>query len=198
LLPAGAELVDLGRVRLFRYLPLQAFYPPDAPFSGGRGRFDAGRATLYLAATAEGAAAEFYRRNPEFLADQAAVERFHLFAVDLDVRGPVLDVRSPGQATAAGIAFDRLTSNESDAEVRYRECRDLAANCGQGTTGILYPSSALRTGSWNLVVFDEAGHLRWLAASAQRVPVPLVDPSGVVILQQHIPETPRGRGRAAR
>ena len=198
MLPTTAELLDLGQVRLFRYLPLHAPYPADAPFAGGHGRFDAGQATLYLADTAEGAVAEFYRQHPEFLASQGTVERFDLFEVELIVSGPVLDVRTPSQARAAGIAFDRLTSSDAEPVARYRECRDLAQRCGQSTTGIVYPSAALQSGSWNLVVFDEPIPQRWSACTTLPVPTPFVDATAVVAVQQRIPETRRGGRREAR
>jgi hypothetical protein len=168
-----------GLVTRYRYLPRDATYEPDSPWSGS-GRFDDGRRfTLYLADTAVGATAEFLRRHPEFLALQDRIV-IQLFELGLEIDNPCLDVRDASGAAHAQIPFERLTSSDDDPAVRYAECRELASDTeAAGGTGIAYPSAAYR-GETNLVMFSEQpSAVPWTTLTKTEVPRPTVDAARV-------------------
>ena len=81
-----------GSIRVYRWLPADASYAPVDPWPS-LGRFgDGTRNTLYVAETAQGAMAEFFRRHPELLQLQASEElRLAVFELGLDVLGRCLD-----------------------------------------------------------------------------------------------------------
>jgi hypothetical protein len=160
-----------------------ATWPPDEAFASGTGRFDLpGVPTLYLAETQEAAAAEFYRRHPEFLAGQGTIAQIRIYEVDVEVNGPVLDLSTPAKAAAAGIAFDRLRSSEPDETDRYRECRALADRYAPQCTGLLFPSAALPDKAVNLVLFGSGSADTWTSLGIREVSVPILDPSDVAVL----------------
>ena len=146
----------------------------DSPWRGD-GRFDNGvRYTLYLAHSAEGATAEFFRRHPEFLAMQEKV-RIQLFKLTMVIPGASLNVRTEDAANRAGVLYKRLQSNDEDQALRFEECRALADDVESiGGEGIAYPSAAY-DGTWNLVAFGEAAY----ATAIESIPRPTVDPTRV-------------------
>src|SRR4051794_7267598 len=103
LLGAAAPWVALGDVVGFRFIPFRATYAPDVPYSSPDSRFGApNRLTLYVAQNSPGAAAEFYRRHPEFLSPQGGIARIRIFRLALRVGGKCLDVRTQSGAAAVG------------------------------------------------------------------------------------------------
>ncbi len=159
-----------GPLSLFRWVTSGAQHAPDSPW-WGVARFGAGEhKTLYLAASPEGAMAEFFRRFPEFLNMQGDLS-IALFRVDVDVACDCLDVRNPDQADAVGIPFDRLLSSEADETIRYSECRELAKEAiAAGRCGLTYPSAAATWDTWNLVLFGDPGP--WTASGHMEVARP--------------------------
>jgi len=157
---------------MFRWLPQGANYPPDGPWPG-KGRFDTGEhKTLYLAATAEGAMAEFFRRFPELLEIQDDLI-IGFFEVELEVSADCVDVRTPSGAAVIGIELLRLRSSEPDELSRYAECRALAVECiTAGFVGLAYPSAASVAETWNLVLFGEQSEPGWHGLGYQPVPRP--------------------------
>ncbi len=171
-----------GDITVFRYLNHSAWWSPTDPYQAEGGRFDdSHRFTLYLAETAEGATAEFFRRSPTLLGLQDR-SRIRVFEIRLSVSGKCADVRTGPLASNANIAFDRLTSNERDVDTRYFECRTLAAEVERdGGCGIAYPSAALiKPGSWNLVIFGQAGP-EWQVSGTRQIPRPYVDPARILV-----------------
>jgi hypothetical protein len=117
--------------------------------------------------------AEFFRRSPELLDFQDDL-RIVLFELDLEVSGMCLDVRGASSQAAVGITSDRLTSSESDEEVRYAECRALAREVvAAGHVGIRYPSAAATwAGAGNSVLFGGHGASTWECRSHREVGAP--------------------------
>lgn len=169
-----------SKISAFRFMPARAPYAPDAPWPG-TGRFDDGsRLTLYLAHSAAGAVAEFLRRRPDLIPfqDSLAIE---VFEIQLSVVTEMLDVRSRDQAVLAQIEWGRLVANDLDEDRRYRECRLLASDVEQaGLQGVAYPSAALPSSAWNLVLFGPGGEDAWVSAGAASVRAPKVDPVQLV------------------
>lgn len=172
-----------GALQLYKWLDSQANYAPDSPWYS-RARFGDGTyKTIYLAHTAEGAIAEYLRRHPEFLNFQDDL-RLVLYELDLSVNGECVDVRTPAGQSQVGIATDRLTSSEDDEDVRYVECRQLAAEVvAAGLTGIAYPAAAVTSGAWNVVLFGDQSANTWTATSYREVSRPRVDPRAVRVLR---------------
>ena len=167
-------------ITVYRFLKHSAYWSPTDPYKDAGGRFDdASRFTLYLAESAEGATAEFFRRNPTLLELQDE-SRIRVFEIALSIVGPCADVRTEPLAVGASIAFDRLVSNEPNPDIRYLECRNLATAVERDRgCGIAYPSAALvNLNGWNLVVFGQAGP-DWRVLSATEIPRPSVDPACV-------------------
>lgn len=118
--------------------------------------------------------AEFYRRNPELLWMHPRVG-VECFEVDISLLRDGLDVREPHQASAIGFPYDRLTSSDLRADVRYRECRVLAGDVDASAGGfIAYPSAAY-TESQNLVTMVTAGDDSWVPESVIRIALPDID-----------------------
>lgn len=178
---AGDELWKTpGRGRYFRYLAEDVVRRPDSPWHG-EGRFDNGiRYTLYLAETPEGAAAEYYRRHPEFLGLQDYV-KIRVYQLDMELPEPHLDVRTRPLAVRAEIDFERLVSNDADPNLRFKECRELADDVElTAGFGLAYPSAARQHES-NLVTFGEAS-AHWSTYGIDEVARPVVDPASVQVL----------------
>lgn len=154
----------------------------DSPWYGG-GRFGTGSyKTLYVASSARGAMAEFFRRHPEFLDLQEDL-MIRLFKLDLRVEGECLDVRTEDAARAVGIEPSRLTSSDPDEDVRYRECRELAGiMLERDGTGITYPSASTGPPTWNFVLFGDQKAGRWVCLNRSSVEIPRIDAEQVNIL----------------
>ncbi len=171
-------------LRLYKWMrPADAdVYAPDSPHPSSRSRFcDASYPTLYLAETAEGAMAEFFRSNSSFLAQQAGL-KIRLFSIAVEVLGLISDLRDSMTCSAVGIQPDRLISNDSDPNVRWAECQAVARLVrASGAIGILYPSAAYADG-WNLVLFDWPGPMTWLSHGYSDEAPPYVDPSRVAVV----------------
>ncbi|MEJ7764024.1 MAG: RES domain-containing protein [Acidimicrobiales bacterium] len=165
--------VVLGPLRAYRYIRYRAPYPPDDPYNDSHGRFNNGvRLVLYVGETAAAATAEFYRRNPEFLADQT-IARIQVFALDLIVAGRCLDLRTAANAAAVGVPFERLRSNDVDETARYAECRLIADEVEPLGSGLAYPSAAVTLSSaWCLVLFGRATAATWQCEGYSELPVP--------------------------
>lgn len=175
--------IIFGTATLYRVLGAEAAYSPDDPFPSTTGRFSDGiRKVLYLAASPEGAVAEWLRQHPEFLTMQDAL-RIRVNAVGIEV--PVvlmLDVRTAAQAAKIPFPFERLRSSDSNEATRYAECRDLAAD-SDASAGIAFPSAAYdATGAWNVVLFGPRGD-RWLSTGHVPVSRPNVPPDLVRLIQ---------------
>ena len=179
-LEAGCRSVPPRQV-LFRWTLPDAVYAPDSVHPS-LGRFgDGSIPTLYLAASAEGAMAEYFRVNPSLLAHQAGL-KLRLAAVDTEVVGELLDVIARDDALLVGISHDRLVSYEVDEAVRWVECQQLAlAAVEANVVGILYPSAAWANG-WNLVLFGGQGPGRWRSHGWQQMALPQVDPKLVLAI----------------
>lgn len=165
--------------KLYKYLRATAGYAPDAPYPSEARFGDGSYKTLYLAESPEGAVAEFLRRNPEFLEmqDKLAIKVYELA---VDVGDQSLDVRDADGQNAVGIGSDRLTSSEPDERVRYAECRALASDViAIGHIGIGYPSAALTSGAWNLVLFGEPSSRTWRCSAWGLVGTPHVPAADV-------------------
>ncbi len=164
----------------FRYVPFRASYPPDAPYNSPRGRFNDGvRFTLYVSNSLRGATVEFYRRHSEFLSDQG-IARIRVYTLTLDITGPCLDVRTPADAAAAGVVFDRLRSNEADESLRYADCHALADGVGTLACGIAYPSAAHADQmTWCLVLFGRPASATWWCSGYSELVVPTINPAEV-------------------
>lgn len=160
---------------MYRWLPAGAHYDPDSPWWTSA-RFGNGTyKTLYVAASARGALAEYLRRFPEFfdLQDQL---RISLTVLDLDVVGACADMRTEACAAEAGIAFKRLTSSDADESLRYVECRDLGERIERaGHAGIAYPAAGAAWLDWNLVLLGEQHPDNWICLSwePEALPAPL-------------------------
>jgi len=167
-----------GNLRLFKWVDAAAAYDPASSYPS-EGRFgDGSFPTLYLAESAEGAMAEFFRRHVELLALQDDL-RIRLFEIEVNVTGDCLDVRSTTGQWAVGISRERLTSSDADEGVRYAECRQLAHDTlGAGGRGIGYPSAGASWETWNLVVFGDDGD-GWTAISRAEVACPRLAASDV-------------------
>lgn len=164
----------------YRYTPESATYDPAAPW-WGTGRFDIPESkSLYVAETARGAIAEYFRRHPELLDFQDSMV-VPLWRIRVNVNEDSIDVRTPAAQAAVGISLSELTSSLSDEEERYRQCRGLARLVvDAGLVGIAYPSAAATwAGAWNLVLFGEGGGRGWLADSEGLEGVPRLVPADV-------------------
>jgi RES domain-containing protein len=173
----------LGAVNLFRVLDAAAAYAPDDPFASTGGRFSDGtRKVLYLAASPEGAVAEWLRHHPEFLLMQDAL-RVRVSSVGVDVPAQLtLDVRTKAQAERIPFPFERLRSSDADEDVRYAECRELALD-SEGSAGIAFPSAAYGAdGAWNVVLVGEQGD-RWVSTGHAAVDRPEVPPHLVQLIE---------------
>lgn len=166
---------------MFRWIPGNAAYDPDGPWTTP-GRFGDGTfKTIYFADTDSAAVAEFLRRNPELMDFQDSLT-IRLYSLDLDAAGECVDVRTDAHAHGVGIPLDRLQSSDADESVRYRECRELARDAhGRGRAGIAYRSAATVWDAWNLVLFGDQG-VDWRCDEWRLVPRPSLDPGEVHIL----------------
>lgn len=168
------------RLRLYRWLDAGKTYDPASPWSTLARFGDGSYLTIYLAESADGAMAEFFRRRPTWLElqDNLAIS---LFQIEIDVLVPCLDVRDAAGQAAAGITRERLTSSEAEESVRYLECRALAHDARAASLqGIGYPSAAAAWDTWNLVLFDEPSVTGWQPIETVRVPIPRLLASDVV------------------
>ncbi|MGK2855387.1 MAG: RES family NAD+ phosphorylase [Microbacteriaceae bacterium] len=163
----------------YRYTPRDPTFDPAAPWLGN-GRFDMDAVkTLYVAYSAKGAVAEYFRRHPELLG-LASEMIMPLWEIRVESESDALDVRhATGQATV-GIPLNRLISSETDEVERYAECRELARlTWHSDLVGIAYPSAAATwTDAWNLVLFGESD-VRWKARTISTVSPPTVDPGDI-------------------
>lgn len=146
----------------YKWLDALATYEPCSPYPS-TGRFGNGdHKTVYVADSARGAMAEYFRRHPEFLNLQDDLV-ITLYELDLQIAGQCLDTCEDGSRSRIGISEDQLTSSDADEEVRYRDCRELASETiAAGFVGILYPSaSASWPGAQNLVLFHDQTPSTW-------------------------------------
>ena len=165
--------------QLYRWLDAGATYDPASSYASVARFGDGTIKTLYLAATPEGAMAEYFRRHPEFLAlqDKLAIR---LFEVDLRVEGTCVDVRTDAGQRAADITRDRLVSSEHDENLRYAECRELATwAVAESFDGISYPSAAAMWDTWNLVLFGDPTSGRWIATGTRVIARPIIEETAV-------------------
>lgn len=147
----------------------------------GLGRFGDGTVrTVYVAETARGAMAEFFRRSPELIDFQDDLTVV-LFELDLSISGDCLDVRDAPEQLAVGITVERLTSSEVDEGSRYGECRALARQVVNARlTGIFYPSAAATwSPAWNLVLFAASDPVEWECLEHRPVDRPRLDAAEV-------------------
>lgn len=173
-----AQWLPEASYQLYRYIRAGAEYEPDAPFASRGGRFDNGvRPTLYLAHTPEGALAEFFKRNPELLKYQDGL-RLEMYEVSVRIGARCLDVRSEEAAHLANVDLPRLMSNAPDEAERYSYSREVA-DALEEESGLAYPSAALVAPAWNIVLFGLAGN-GWWPEGYKQIPLPHVDPLGVV------------------
>lgn len=172
-------------MRLYKWMRAvdAEMFLPTAPHPSSIGRFgDGSFSTLYLAETAEGAMAEFFRSNPSFLAQQAGL-KVRLFGITVEVIGATHDLCDVDTCSALGIPPERLTSNDRDPAVRWAECQAVARQVrAGGAIGLIYPSAAL-PGGWNLVLFDEPAPTAWRAIDHEDEEAPYVDPARVVLVR---------------
>jgi hypothetical protein len=138
---------------------------------------------LYVAETAAGAMAEFFRRRPELLGFQDEL-RIRLFSIAFDINSECLDVRDDVGQASAGIALERLTSSDEDEGLRYAACRDLAQDAVDASVvGIAYPSAAAAWASaWNLVLFGDPAVATWTVTSFSETVIPRLRPTDVKVL----------------
>jgi hypothetical protein len=117
--------------------------------------------------------AEYFRRAPELINFQDDL-RIVLFELDVDVLRDCLDVRESLSQETVGISADRLTSSDSDENVRYSECRQLAREVvAEQLVGILCPSAAAKwPGAWNLVLFGDGESRGWECLADREVSPP--------------------------
>jgi RES domain-containing protein len=175
-----ADWLTGGPLNLYRYLEAGAGYAPDSPYATSGGRFDNGRRlTVYLASSPEGAVAEFLRRHPELLALQEFL-RIQVFEVRVRIVGRCLDIRSPDQASQAGVDLTTLASDHPDEAVRYGYWRELA-DLVNAEAGIAYPSAAHQRPASCLVLFGSEGE-RWVSEGFEEIPRPTVDTAAVIAL----------------
>jgi RES domain-containing protein len=175
-----------GKLRLYKWMrDVDAeVYAPNSPHPSSVSRFcDGTFPSLYLAETAEGAMAEFFRNSPSFLAQQAGL-KIRLFSINVEVLGPAPDLRS--HATCAALEIDpaRVVSNDANSTVRWAECQAVArlVRAGDGV-GLLYPSAAY-LGTWNLVLFDWPSPTTWSTGGYADEPAPYVDPNRVSLISR--------------
>jgi RES domain-containing protein len=157
-------------------------FSPSTPHPTSIGRFSDGTfPTLYLAETAEGAMAEFFRNNPSLLAQQAGL-KIRLFAITVEVIGATRDLCDAATCSDLGIPPDRVTANEADRVARWADCQAVARRVrAGGAVGIIYPSTAL-PGGWNLVLFDHPSPTTWLATDHADPDPPTIDRARVVLV----------------
>lgn len=160
--------------------------PPNARYRSceawpGSGRFDDGTTpTLYLSFTPEGATAEYLRRNPEFMDIQDYL-KIDIFEVYISSESEGLDVSSENLADAVGIEWERLRSSDTNEQIRYRECQQLAREViDVSGVSIKYPSAALEA-TYNVVLFQTETS-NWAADQGARIPTPQVNPELVTPL----------------
>ena len=161
-----------GAQRLYKWMPADRPYDPCNPYPA-LGRFgDGSHSTVYVAESARGAMAEFFRRHPELLNFQDDLT-LQMFELDLEVNGACLDLREAAAQARAGIDHDRLTSSESDESIRYAECQHLAlAAIAEGCVGIGYPSAAANWDTWNLVLFGSQDTTTWICHEHHNIGLP--------------------------
>lgn len=173
-----------GILTLYKWQDSAATYTPDSPWYG-IGRFgDGSRKTIYLAESARGAMAELFRRHAELFGLEGGDLNIRLYALEVEVVGPCLDVRDSAGQAAVGIEAERLTSSDQEDDVRYAECRQLADDTvAGGMIGIGYPSAAAQWQTWNVVLFDDQDTARWTCSAVAEVStLPEVLPTEVNVL----------------
>lgn len=170
----------LERSVTYRWIPQNADYT-SCEASPSSGRFDDGiTPTLYLSLTPEGAAAEYLRRNPEFVEAQNDL-KIDIYAVHVISTSEGLDVSDASLAESVGIKWNRLRSSDPDEQVRYQECRQLAREVIDASgVSIKYPSAALEETS-NVVLFRTETS-NWTAAQGDKMPIPRVNPWQITAL----------------
>lgn len=179
--PVGERPTQLRLYKWMREVDAEV-YSPNAPHPSSVSRFcDGTYPSLYLAETAEGAMAEFFRNNASFLAQQAGL-KIRLFSISVELVGPAPDLRSAATCASLGIDPGRLISNDADAGARWAECQAVArlVRVADGV-GLLYPSAAYE-GGWNLVLFDWPSPTTWSTSGYADHPAPYVDPNRVRLI----------------
>lgn len=169
------------RILVYRYLPAEADWDAWSSYPTDGGRFDADQVpTLYVAQSANGAVAEYLHRFPEFIGLSTRLI-LRLWELEVDLVAEALDVREEAGQAIVGITLDRLTSQEADTLVRYRECRELVRLVvGAGLAGIAYPSAAATwAGAWNLVLIGDSHASSWRGAGVRVVDPPILQQSEV-------------------
>jgi hypothetical protein len=165
----------------YRFIPSSAAYSPTTSYPG-LGRFDNGtRLTLYVSSNAEGAVAEYFRRHPELLPLQDAVA-LRVFEMELTSHSRLLDVRTGGGATAAGITLERLISSDANESSRYKECRALAGRAESRYPGITWHSAAYSDSVYCVVLFG-MNRDRWDLDIVTEIPKPTIDVARVQVIE---------------
>lgn len=126
-----------------------------------------------MAETDRGAMAEFFRRSPDLLdfQDELAIA---LYELDLEVADECLDTRTSALQAVVGITHERLTSSDSDENIRYADCRNLSLEAvSAGLVGIYYPSAAATwPTAFNLVLFGHQSSASWQCLAHREVDRP--------------------------
>lgn len=179
-----APKVVPGALFTYKWQARGANYQPESPWASVARFGDGSHKTLYLAATPEGAIAEFLRLHPELLAFQDDLQLV-LFEIEVLVEGECLDLRAPEAALSVGVTVDELTSSAADPADRFAACWSLANDAVSAQiTGLLYPSAAAAWATWNLVLFGDPGTGRWAAGQVRVVAQPpVLDPAQVRVLE---------------
>lgn len=170
---------------VYRWQPARTTFPPDSPHYGVSRFCDGSFPVLYVAESAAAAIAEFLRRHRELLHLQHFLT-VEMFELDVVVAGELLDALDDLVLDGLGFDRSRLASSESEEEVRYTECQQLARSSRQeGMVGIQYPSAAALWDAWNLVLFDGQSKGGWICTAHSSIEVPKIDPDRVRILETH-------------
>ncbi|TFC19717.1 RES domain-containing protein [Cryobacterium algoritolerans] len=170
-------------VRLYKWTPAGILYDPVCPWPS-LGRFGSGQhKTLYLAETAKGALAEYFRRHPELLSFQTELV-ISMYEIDLNIQRDCLDLRDLTDQTAIGASADFLVSTDPDEGLRYAECRLIAESAvAEGIPGIVYPSAAANwPRAWNIVFLGEQDDVNWSHIASVLIPCPEMLSSEVHVL----------------
>lgn len=168
-----------GLRQLYKWQDAGAAYEPCSPYPSVARFGDGTYKTLYVAESAAGAMAEYFRRHPELLDFQDDLV-IGLYELDLNVTGDCLNVSDATGQASVGITSARLSSSDPDQDVRYVECRELAAaSVALGLTGVIYPSAGAAWAVRNLVLFHDPEPGRWTCGGHRPTTRPHVTPSDV-------------------